>query len=81
MFFLLFGLGLFALFGSRRAIIGGSNLAASGALAVLVLAFVSGQGWKQELKVSDAISVAYMYVFILKHLMRRSPQPTLQKKN
>lgn len=46
-FFLLFGLGLFALFGSRRAIIGGSNLAASGALAVLVLAFVGGQGWNQ----------------------------------
>lgn len=58
MFFLLFGLGLFALFGSRRAIIGGSNLAASGALAVLVLAFVSGQGWKQELKVSGVINLS-----------------------
>lgn len=61
---MLFGLGLFALFGSRRAIIGGSNLAASGALAVLVLAFVGGQGWKQEVKVSDDSIVLAHNVFI-----------------
>lgn len=61
LFFLLFGFGLFAVFGSRRAIIGGSNLAASGALAVLVLAFVSGQGWTQQEKVCKIIPAACTY--------------------
>ena len=51
-FFLTFGLGLFALFGSTRAVIGGSNLAGSGALGALVLAFVAGQGWDKEEKVN-----------------------------
>ena len=50
-FFLAFGLGLFSLFGSIRAFIGGSNLAGSGALGALVMAFVAGQGWKKEEKV------------------------------
>lgn len=57
-FFLLFGLGLFSLFGSIRAVIGGSNLAGSGALGVLVLAFVAAQGWKEEEKVLLCTSVA-----------------------
>ena len=50
-FFLTFGLGLFSIFGSTRAFIGGANLAGSGALGALVLAFVAGQGWKKEEKV------------------------------
>ena len=45
-FFLLFGLSLFAVFGSQRAIIGGSSLAGSGPLAVVILSFVAGQGWE-----------------------------------
>ena len=50
-FFLLLGCGLFGLFGSRRAVIGGSNLAGAGALAVLVLSFMAGHGWSNEEKV------------------------------
>ncbi len=50
-FFLILGLGLFSLFGSSRAIIGGSNLAGSGALGALVLAFVAAQGWDKMEKV------------------------------
>lgn len=50
-FCLTLGLGLFSLFGSTRAVIGGSNLAGSGALGVLVMAFVAAQGWKKEEKV------------------------------
>ena len=51
-FFMTLGLGLFSLFGSNRAIIGGSNLAGSGALGVLVMAFMASQGWDSEEKVS-----------------------------
>ena len=51
-FFLTLGLGLFSLFGSSQAVIGGSNLAGSGALGALVLAFVAGQGWDKAEKVS-----------------------------
>lgn len=50
-FFLILGLGLFAYFGSSRAILGGSSLSGSGALAVLVLSFMAGQGWSKEEKV------------------------------
>ena len=50
-FFLLLGFGLFGLFGSRRAIIGGSSLAGAGALSVLVLAFIAGLRWKETEKV------------------------------
>lgn len=50
-FFLLFGLGLFALFGSKQAKLDGSDLSGSGALAVLVLAFMAAQGWHKEGKV------------------------------
>ncbi len=50
-FFLLFGLSLVGIFGSRRAMLGGSSLAGAGALAVLVLAFVAGQGWTKTDKV------------------------------
>jgi len=42
---------LFSLFGSSRAVLGGSNLAGSGALGVLVLAFMAAQGWDKEEKV------------------------------
>ncbi len=52
-FFLMLGLGLFSLFGSSRAVLGGSNLAGSGALGVLVLAFVAAQGWDSEEKVGE----------------------------
>lgn len=45
-FFLIFGLGVFAILGSRRAVLGGASLAGAGPLAVLVLAFVAGQGWE-----------------------------------
>lgn len=34
-----------------RAVIGGSNLAGSGALGALVMALVAAQGWKKEEKV------------------------------
>lgn len=48
---LLFGLSLFAVFGSRRAIIGGSSLAGSGPLAVVILAFIAGLKWTSDEKV------------------------------
>ena len=51
-FFLTLGLGLFSVFGSSRAVIEGSNLAGSGALGVLVLAFVASQGWDAKEKVN-----------------------------
>lgn len=40
------------MFGSTRAIIGGSNLAGSGALGALGMSFVAAQGWKEDEKVS-----------------------------
>lgn len=43
------------MFGSRRAIIGGSSLAGSGPLAVVVIAFVAGLKWKSDEKVRLAI--------------------------
>lgn len=61
---MLFGLGLFSLFGSRRAIIGGSSLAGAGALAVLVLSFVAGLGWEKEEKVYDRVLVN-VYIVLL----------------
>lgn len=61
---MLFGLGLFSLFGSRRAIIGGSSLAGAGALAVLVLSFVAGLGWEKEEKVYDCVLVN-VYIVLL----------------
>ena len=64
------GLGLVALFGSRRAILGGSSLAGAGALAVLVLAFIAGQGWNKEEKVRK---LAAMEIF--------SPPKTAGKKS
>ena len=42
------------MFGSMRAVVGGSNLAGSGALGVLVLAFVAAQGWDGKEKVSSS---------------------------
>lgn len=42
---------MFSVFGSNRAIIDGSSLAGSGALGVLVLAFVAAQGWESAEKV------------------------------
>ena len=52
-FFILLGLSLFAVFGSRRAVLGGSSLAGSGPLAVVVLAFYGGLKWSDEEKVYD----------------------------
>ena len=54
-FFLLFGLGLLSVFGSRRAIVGGASLAGAGALGVLTIAFVAAQGWDGPGKVSDTL--------------------------
>lgn len=42
-FFLLFGFGLFSLFGGRRALLGGASLAGAGALGTVAVAFVSVQ--------------------------------------
>lgn len=61
-FFLLLGLGLVGLFGSRRAILGGSSLAGAGALAVIVLAFVAGQGWSTDEKVKTLASVGAVVI-------------------
>ncbi len=60
-FFLLFGLSLVAIFGSRRAILGGSSLAGAGPLAVLVLAFVAGQGWTKMEKVTHVTIILLMF--------------------
>jgi NhaP-type Na+/H+ or K+/H+ antiporter len=47
-FFLLFGFGLFSLFGGRRVVIGGSSLAGAGALGTLVVSFTAVQKWNSE---------------------------------
>ena len=63
-FFLLLGLGLVGLFGSRRAILGGSSLAGAGALAVIVLAFMAGQGWSKDEKVKRMVSVGAVVIVL-----------------
>ena len=42
-FFLLFGSGLFAIFGFRAA-----GVAGAGALGCLIIAFIAGIGWKKR---------------------------------
>ncbi len=60
-FFLLFGFGLFSLFGGRRAVIGGAALSGAGALGVLVVAFVAVQKWDLEEKVCMKIASLMMH--------------------
>ena len=50
-FLLLLGFGLLGLFGSKRAVFGGSSLAGAGALSVLVLSFFAGIRWHDTEKV------------------------------
>ena len=75
-FFLLLGFGVFALFGSRRALIGGSSLAGAGALAVLILSFVAGLGWDVIDKVCcifdyDVRIERYLYDLLTLHAQGR----------
>ena len=51
-FFLLFGYGLLAMFGSRQIIIQGASLSGAGPLGVLCVAFIGVQKWDEEEKVS-----------------------------
>ncbi len=45
------------MFGSRRAIIGGSSLAGSGPLAVVILSFTAGLKWESNEKVCLRINL------------------------
>ena len=66
--FLLLGLGLFGLFGSRRAMLAGSSLAGGGALAVLGVAFIAGQGWPKSEKVGYP-----MYIYVTVEIVNLAP--------